>query len=298
MIVLALALAVAVIVWPRQAPPGDRLAADVLAVRDDAAAPRAVLPEVRAGVMTPCSRRACSPLVARRNGAASSPATRVRVALGSQGSTPTIRVKHGRVRLSAVPELAAQPPDRRRPPAAGAGRADEDGAGAGLPAALLVGHARAPRARGGDRLRRLLLVRPAAASSTPTRCSSCCARTATAACPATRSSSPTPPTTPAAREAWEKQYGDANGILEQVYLTGTYFGFSPFDYERQTFPIVEVAAGQGGRRRSASSATPLGGGPGARRRRASAGRCRASSSRASTRSTPTPTRTRSSRSTR
>src|SRR2546423_8964208 len=26
---------------------------------------------------------------------------------------------------------------------------------------------------------------------------------------------------------WEKQYGDCNGILEQVYPEGTYFSFSP-----------------------------------------------------------------------
>src|SRR5438876_11660717 len=31
---------------------------------------------------------------------------------------------------------------------------------------------------------------------------------------------------------WQKKYGDVNGILEQVYPEGTYFGFSPFDYER------------------------------------------------------------------
>jgi regulator of protease activity HflC (stomatin/prohibitin superfamily) len=32
--------------------------------------------------------------------------------------------------------------------------------------------------------------------------------------------------------AWQKEYGDCNGILEQVYPEGTYFAFSPFDYER------------------------------------------------------------------
>ena len=36
----------------------------------------------------------------------------------------------------------------------------------------------------------------------------------------------------AAYDAWEKEYGDCNGILEQVYPEGTYFGFSPWDYER------------------------------------------------------------------
>src|ERR1700722_4902238 len=37
--------------------------------------------------------------------------------------------------------------------------------------------------------------------------------------------------------AWEKEYGNCNGILEQVYSEGTYFGFSPFDYERQVVDI-------------------------------------------------------------
>ncbi len=41
----------------------------------------------------------------------------------------------------------------------------------------------------------------------------------------------------AAYEAWEKDYGDCNGILEQVYLPGTYFAFSPVDYERIIQPI-------------------------------------------------------------
>jgi regulator of protease activity HflC (stomatin/prohibitin superfamily) len=36
---------------------------------------------------------------------------------------------------------------------------------------------------------------------------------------------------------WEKDYGDCNGILEQVVLPGTYFGYSPFDYERLVLPI-------------------------------------------------------------
>ena len=31
---------------------------------------------------------------------------------------------------------------------------------------------------------------------------------------------------------WEKKYKDCNGILEQVWPEGTYFQFSPFDYER------------------------------------------------------------------
>ena len=41
----------------------------------------------------------------------------------------------------------------------------------------------------------------------------------------------------AAYDAWEKEYGDCNGILEQVYSEGTYFGFSPWDYEREVVDI-------------------------------------------------------------
>ncbi|HEY8746827.1 MAG TPA: SPFH domain-containing protein [Tepidisphaeraceae bacterium] len=50
---------------------------------------------------------------------------------------------------------------------------------------------------------------------------------------------PRPPDTKdaAAYAAWEKTYGDCNGILEQVYLEGTYFGFSPFDYERSVIDV-------------------------------------------------------------
>jgi regulator of protease activity HflC (stomatin/prohibitin superfamily) len=57
---------------------------------------------------------------------------------------------------------------------------------------------------------------------------------------------PDPNGFPGGAQAWKKQYGDANGILEQVYLTGTYFGFSPFDYERLTFPLIEVPPGKVG----------------------------------------------------
>jgi regulator of protease activity HflC (stomatin/prohibitin superfamily) len=45
---------------------------------------------------------------------------------------------------------------------------------------------------------------------------------------------------------WDKLYRDANGLLEQVYLPGVYFGFSPFDYERDTVKIAEVPAGKVG----------------------------------------------------
>jgi regulator of protease activity HflC (stomatin/prohibitin superfamily) len=40
---------------------------------------------------------------------------------------------------------------------------------------------------------------------------------------------------------WESAYGDCNGILEQVYPEGTYFGFSPFDYERTVINIEQSA---------------------------------------------------------
>jgi regulator of protease activity HflC (stomatin/prohibitin superfamily) len=43
------------------------------------------------------------------------------------------------------------------------------------------------------------------------------------------------------QKAWEDQYGDCNGILEQVYPEGTYFSFSPFDYEREVIPIDQSA---------------------------------------------------------
>jgi regulator of protease activity HflC (stomatin/prohibitin superfamily) len=48
---------------------------------------------------------------------------------------------------------------------------------------------------------------------------------------------PPAPADQAAYAAWEKEYGNCNGILEQVYSEGTYFGFSPFDYERQVVDI-------------------------------------------------------------
>ncbi|MDB5354536.1 MAG: hypothetical protein JWN24_989 [Phycisphaerales bacterium] len=47
---------------------------------------------------------------------------------------------------------------------------------------------------------------------------------------------------PTAYDAWEKEYGDCNGILEQVYLPGTYFGFGPFDYERYVIPLEKTNA--------------------------------------------------------
>jgi regulator of protease activity HflC (stomatin/prohibitin superfamily) len=47
---------------------------------------------------------------------------------------------------------------------------------------------------------------------------------------------------PARFAAWEKEYGDTNGICEQVLPEGTYFGFSPFDYEREVLPVRHVNA--------------------------------------------------------
>lgn len=50
---------------------------------------------------------------------------------------------------------------------------------------------------------------------------------------------PRPPTGGTKEEyaEWEKQYGDCNGILEQVIPEGTYFQFSPFDFERYIIPL-------------------------------------------------------------
>jgi len=47
---------------------------------------------------------------------------------------------------------------------------------------------------------------------------------------------------PAKYAEWERQYGDVNGIYEQVSPEGTYFGYSPFDYERWVVPISESHA--------------------------------------------------------
>ena len=43
---------------------------------------------------------------------------------------------------------------------------------------------------------------------------------------------------------WEKEYGDCNGILEQVYPEGTYFQFSPLDYERTVVPVSGEAGAE------------------------------------------------------
>jgi regulator of protease activity HflC (stomatin/prohibitin superfamily) len=42
-------------------------------------------------------------------------------------------------------------------------------------------------------------------------------------------------------KAWNDTYGDCNGIMEQVYPEGTYFSFSPFDYEREVISIDQSA---------------------------------------------------------
>jgi regulator of protease activity HflC (stomatin/prohibitin superfamily) len=42
-------------------------------------------------------------------------------------------------------------------------------------------------------------------------------------------------------KAWEDKYGDCNGILEQVLPEGTYFSYSPFDYEREVISIEQSA---------------------------------------------------------
>src|SRR5215208_1343404 len=46
---------------------------------------------------------------------------------------------------------------------------------------------------------------------------------------------------PTAYEQWRKNFGDVNGIVEQVYPEGTYFKFSPFDYEREIISISNSA---------------------------------------------------------
>lgn len=51
---------------------------------------------------------------------------------------------------------------------------------------------------------------------------------------------PNPETDPTGYERWTAEYRDVNGILEQVYQEGTYFSFSPFDFERTIHPIASV----------------------------------------------------------
>src|SRR6476620_4156378 len=49
---------------------------------------------------------------------------------------------------------------------------------------------------------------------------------------------PDPDKDSAAYAEWRKKFGDVNGIVEQVYPEGTYFKFSPFDYEREVVDIT------------------------------------------------------------
>jgi regulator of protease activity HflC (stomatin/prohibitin superfamily) len=56
---------------------------------------------------------------------------------------------------------------------------------------------------------------------------------------------PTPPDRnkePAKYEQWENEFGDVNGICEHVLPEGTYFAFSPFDYERWVIPVARSNA--------------------------------------------------------
>jgi regulator of protease activity HflC (stomatin/prohibitin superfamily) len=52
---------------------------------------------------------------------------------------------------------------------------------------------------------------------------------------------PKDPDYAAKMKTWQGTYGDCNGILEQVYPEGTYFQFSPFDYEREVIAIDQSA---------------------------------------------------------
>ncbi|MEA2711653.1 MAG: hypothetical protein QOF78_4254 [Phycisphaerales bacterium] len=48
-------------------------------------------------------------------------------------------------------------------------------------------------------------------------------------------------TDPQGYERWAQRYGDCNGILEETFPTGTYFQFSPFDYEREVVDVTTSA---------------------------------------------------------
>ncbi len=52
---------------------------------------------------------------------------------------------------------------------------------------------------------------------------------------------PDPAKDRAAYDNWKKSYGDCNGIVEEVYPAGTYFKFSPFDYERFVIDMTKTA---------------------------------------------------------
>ncbi|MGH8057271.1 MAG: SPFH domain-containing protein, partial [Candidatus Entotheonellia bacterium] len=52
---------------------------------------------------------------------------------------------------------------------------------------------------------------------------------------------PPAPKDATAYAAWEGTYAGVNGILEEVFPPGTYFKFSPFDYEREVLNIKQTA---------------------------------------------------------
>jgi regulator of protease activity HflC (stomatin/prohibitin superfamily) len=53
---------------------------------------------------------------------------------------------------------------------------------------------------------------------------------------------PDPAKEPEAHRKWLADYGDVNGILEEVQPEGTYFKYSPFDYERDVISMQAVNA--------------------------------------------------------
>ena len=84
-------------------------------------------------------------------------------------------------------------------------------------------------------------------SSMPTRCWCCSEGRATTASPATRSSSRTRPSFPGGRDAWEKEYGDCNGIVEAGLPHRHVLRLQPLRLRaRGRFPIAEVPPGKVG----------------------------------------------------
>ena len=53
---------------------------------------------------------------------------------------------------------------------------------------------------------------------------------------------PNPQTDPDRYADWKKRYDGCNGIMEETYPAGTYFKFSPFDYEREIIDVSTSAA--------------------------------------------------------
>jgi hypothetical protein len=108
-------------------------------------------------------------------------------------------------------------------------------------------------------------------------------------------------TEPDRYKAWKERYGDCNGIMEEVYPAGTYFKFSPFDYEREVIDVSTSAARAERQGRDRHQEIRAAAGRGqilADPRATSAARCRSSCGPGATTSTPTSTPTRSSRSSR